>query len=97
MLNTESTIIPGDTIAVPIDENGRCRNVVVEAIDPLGVVVVWFRPDGVGPFRSFLPHADLCRILYVPQSSGQHKSHFRMSADEIVDNHKQVKKEIKPS
>jgi hypothetical protein len=95
MLDTRAAVVRGDSIAIPIDEHGRCRNVIVSEVFPFGVEVIWYTPRGVGPFRRLMPHADLAKILYVPESSGRHKSHYAKTDQEIVDDHKIVAKEIK--
>lgn len=95
MLDTRSTCQPGDEIVIPIDEHGRCRRVIVECIEPYGIGVIWFQPNGVGPHRMLLPHVGLCPVLYAPEAAGRHKNHFSKTDQEIVDDHKAVAKEIK--
>lgn len=49
------------------------RKVVVTHIDDFGLQVCWFTPNGVGPFYSYLPHAELNPIFYENEAAGQHK------------------------
>lgn len=95
MLNTRSSLLPLDKLIVPIDEHGRARTLHVVTVDDGGVHAVWFTPNGVGPFKIYLPHADLVHALYIPESAGQSKSHFKMSAQEIVDTDKHLRKVLK--
>lgn len=95
MLDTRSSVLPGDEIYVPIDDQGRTRAVIVKDVDAWGVNVIWFTPNGLGPFEAHLPHVALAPVLYRPEAAGQSKSYWRMTPQEIVDTDRALRKVLK--
>lgn len=94
LIDSRASCLPLDEIYVPIGNN-RFRAVIVKQNLPWGLEVLWFMPNGVGPFIEVLPHVMLDPVLYRPVAAGESKSHFKMQEDEIIENYERIRKEIK--
>ncbi len=79
MTSTRSAL-PGDIIVIIDKEANFARRLHVTQVNDDGLAVVYYTPDGVGPYTAFLPHtAQVERVLYVDESAGHHRSHWSMS------------------
>jgi hypothetical protein len=66
-------ITPGDVIEVKA--GGDIRRLVVHENHEDGLVVIWFTPEGLGPYRMKLPHTDnVEQLLYENEAAGMGNS-----------------------
>jgi len=68
-------VTPGDRIDM------RDRAVIVASNDDSGLGVLWFTPEGLGPFYAVLPHCTLYRSFYDDERLGEHKSWWDIHPD----------------
>ena len=79
MTSTRSAL-PGDVITIIDKEANFARRLHVMQVTDDGLSVVYYTPEGIGPFAVHLPHtAQVERTLYLDESAGQHRSHWSLS------------------
>jgi hypothetical protein len=57
------------------------RGVIVTDNNNDGLSVMWFTPDGLGPYHMNLPHADAAPRLYHDERNGEQDSYWDTHPD----------------
>ncbi len=79
MISTRSAL-PGDVITIIDKEENFARRLHVMQVTDDGLSVVYYTPEGIGPYTAFLPHtSQVDRTFYIDETAGQHRSHWSMS------------------
>lgn len=70
---------PGDVITFIDNETGFARRLTVATVDDQGIGVVYFTPEGLGPYHAHLPHtSQVRRAVYEDERVGGFRSHWQM-------------------